>query len=137
VWYKNDVELTSVTTDKLDVTVDELGVYKVRVTDINGCVNTSDILAVTDSVSGRLFVFPNPNNGQFRVSYHSLAGNALPRKLVVYDAKGALVYNKTYAVGKPYDKMEVDFRGMGKGIYIIHLLDVSGNRIALDKVLVQ
>jgi subtilisin-like proprotein convertase family protein len=137
VWYKNDVELTSVTTDKLDVTVDELGVYKVRVTDINGCVNTSDILAVTDSVSGRLFVFPNPNNGQFRVSYHSLAGNALPRKLVVYDAKGALVYNKTYAVGKPYDKMEVNFSGFGKGVYIIQLLDFSGNRIAVGKVVVQ
>ncbi len=137
VWYRNDIELPSATTDKLNVTVDELGVYKVRVTDINGCVNTSDILAVTDSVSGKLFVFPNPNNGQFRVSYHSLAGNALPRKLVVYDAKGALVYNKTYAIAKPYDKMEVDFRGMGKGVYIIHLLGVSGNRIAIGKVLVQ
>jgi subtilisin-like proprotein convertase family protein len=137
IWYKNNIELPSVTTDQLNVTVDELGVYKVTVTDINGCVNTSSLLAVTDSVSGKLFVFPNPNVGQFRVSYYSLAGNTLPRTLLIYDAKGALVYNKTYTIGKPYDKMEVNFSGFSKGVYMINLLDVSGKRLAVGKVVVQ
>jgi subtilisin-like proprotein convertase family protein len=137
VWYKNDLELTSATTANLNVTSDDLGTYKVTVTDINGCINTSNLLDITDSVSGKLFVFPNPNKGQFRVSYHSLAGNVLSRTLIAYNAQGALVFNKTYTVTKPYDKMDVDFRGMGKGVYIISLLDSSGKRIAIGKVVIQ
>ena len=138
LWYKNDIALPSVTTDKLNVSVDELGAYKVAVTDINGCSNTSDMLSMEDSISGRLFVFPNPNKGQFQVRYYSVPGNApLPRTLVIYDAKGALVYNKIYAIGKPYDKMEVNFRAFGKGLYFINLLDVTGKRIAIGKVVVQ
>jgi len=138
VWYKNDEVLPSIITDKLNMTVDELGTYKVAIADINGCNNVSDILSIGDSVSGSLFIFPNPNNGQFQVRYYSIAGNApLPRTLVIYDAKGALVYNKTYTIGKPYDKMEVNFAAFGKGLYIINLLDVTGKRIAIGKVVVQ
>jgi len=80
----------------------------------------------------------NPNKGQFQVRYYSIAGNApLPRTLVIYDTKGVLVYNKNYTIGKPHDKMEVNFAAFCKGLYIINLLDVTGKRIAIDKVVVQ
>jgi hypothetical protein len=138
IWYRNNIALPSANADILNVTVDELGGYKVAIQDVNGCSNTSDVLLIEDSVSGRLFIFPNPNKGQFQVRYYSVPGNApLPRTLVIYDAKGALVYNKTYAIGKPYDKMEVNFAAFGKGLYFINLVDVTGKRIAIGKVVVQ
>lgn len=136
-WYKNDVVIPTATTNSITVTIDGLGLYSATVVDVNGCTNTSDGFEITDSVSTKLFVFPNPNNGQFQVRYYSIAGNSLPRTLLIYDSKGALVLNKTYLVGKPYDQMDVDFSRLGAGIYVINLLDYSGKRLAFGKVVVK
>ena len=117
--------------------VEDLGNYKATIIDINGCTNTSATLSISDSFSAKLFVYPNPNKGHFQVSYYSIGGNVLPRTLMIYDSKGALVLNKTYTVAKPYDRMEVDFKTFGKGVYLINLLDLTGKRIASGKVLIQ
>ena len=68
-WYKNDVAIPTATTSSVTVTIDGLGLYTAAVVDVNGCTNTSDGFEITDSVSTKLFVFPNPNNGQFQVRY--------------------------------------------------------------------
>jgi subtilisin-like proprotein convertase family protein len=136
-WYKNGVLLPSAVSKSITISVEDLGSYKAFITDVNGCSNTSAILSITDSFSAKLFVYPNPNRGHFQVSYYSIGGNVLPRTLLIYDAKGALVLNKTYTIGKPYDKMEVDFNTFGKGIYLINLLDMAGKRLAAGKVLIQ
>jgi hypothetical protein len=48
-----------------------------------------------------------------------------------------MVLNKTFAVAKPYDRMEVDFSNLGKGVYMINMLDYTKKRIATGKVVVQ
>jgi hypothetical protein len=135
-WAKNNRPISN-TAVSLTAGVDDLGSYTATVVDINGCVNTTAALVIGDSASTRLFIYPNPNNGQFQVRYHSLNGNSLPRSMMVYDAKGALVYQQVYAVGKPYDRMDVDFRRLSKGVYMINLLASNGKRLASGKVLVQ
>jgi subtilisin-like proprotein convertase family protein len=137
-WFSNNTELAGITAATYPVNVDRLGNYSVRIIDVNGCSHTSPLLAITDSLSSRLFVYPNPNQGQFQVRYHSALGNSsLPRMLAIYDAKGALVMTQTYTIGKPYDRMDVDFRNLSKGVYAINLLDRNGKRLAHGKVIIQ
>jgi hypothetical protein len=137
VWYKNGVVLPAAVGKSFTLSVEDLGSYRAVITDINGCTNSTTSLSITDSFSAKLFVYPNPNSGRFQVSYYSIGGNVLPRTLLIYDSKGALVLNKTYTIGKPYDKMEVDFRTLGKGVYLINLLDLTGKRLAAGRVLIQ
>ncbi len=137
-WFKNGDTLFNATGSSYDVTIDNQGIYKVSVVDVNGCTNTTNTLEIADSVSNRLFIYPNPSqNGQFSVSYYSLKNNILPRVLTIYDSKGALVLKQSYTLFKPYDRMTVDFGRLSKGVYLVNLLDRSGKRLATGKVVVE
>ena len=135
-WTKNGNGLTN-TTDNINLNVDDQGTYQATIIDLNGCTGISNELVIADSASSKLFVYPNPNRGQFQVRFFSAAGNQLPRSMLVYDAKGALVYNQVYSIGRSYDKMDVDFSKFSKGVYFINLLDNAGKRLAVGKVAVQ
>ncbi|MFN8243519.1 MAG: proprotein convertase P-domain-containing protein [Ferruginibacter sp.] len=117
--------------------VDKLGDYQLTVTDINGCVNSSNVLTIADSVSNALWIYPNPNNGVFQVRYYSAMGNSLPRGLNVYDAKGARIFTQSYSINAPYGRMDVDMRNFSKGIYWVELTDRNNNRLAVGRVVVQ
>ena len=136
-WLRNGVAVSGATTGTLNVDVDGLGDYQLRVTDVNGCTNSSNIVTIKDSASGRCFIYPNPNSGQFQVRYYSVANNVLPRGIVVYDAKGDRVMTQNYTVGRPYDRMDVDMRRFGKGLYWVEIVDRNGNRITMCRVAIQ
>jgi subtilisin-like proprotein convertase family protein len=145
-WIRNGIVLSSTSqgvlsgigTGALKVDVDGQGVYSLRVTDVNGCTNVSNNAIVKDSASGRCFIYPNPSSGVFQVRYYSVAGNTnLPRGIVVYDAKGDRVYNQNYTVGRPYDRMDVDMRAYGKGLYWVEIVDRNGNRLSMCRVIIQ
>ena len=121
----------------MGVDVDGLGDYRLRVTDINGCTNTSNTITIKDSVSGRCFIYPNPTSGKFQVRYYSVANNVLPRTLTVFDAKGDRVFTQYYTIGRPYDRMDVDMRAYGKGLYWVEIGDLNGNRLTMCRVVVQ
>jgi subtilisin-like proprotein convertase family protein len=135
-WYWNTGLLTSVTTASNVVDVDGLGDYKVTVTDINGCINTTNVITINDSATGKIFIYPSPNSGRFQVRFYSVRGNQLVRGLNIYDEKGARVLKQTYSIGKPYDRMDVDLRNHGKGIYRVELVDGNGKRLATGNVVV-
>ena len=133
-WLKNGSAVSGGTNATLTIDVDGIGDYSLRVTDVNGCSNTSGIITVTDSVSGKVFIYPNPNNGQFQVRYHSVANNAgLPRGINVYDARGKRVLSQSYSIAAPYARMDVDLRNHGAGVYWIEVVDASGNRLAMGR----
>ncbi len=134
-WLKNGVVVAGATTDYLLLDVDKLGDYSLRVTDVNGCSSISNQLSITDSLSSKVFVSPNPTKGVFSVRYYSIANNAgLPRGVNIYDATGKQIVTKTYAIGSPYAKMEVDLTNHGTGIYTVEVVDVNGNRLAVERV---
>jgi hypothetical protein len=144
-WIRNGVVLTSpaqgvlsgLGTGSIKVDVDGMGDYSLRVTDVNGCTNTSNTVTIKDSASGRCFIYPNPNSGQFQVRYYSVANNVLPRGIVVYDAKGDRVLSQNYTIGRPYDRMDVDMRAKGKGLYWVEIVDRNGNRLTMCRVVIQ
>jgi len=136
-WFRNGVSIPN-TTSSFPVDVDMLGTYKVIVTNSAGCSATSNEATVADSVSNRLFVYPNPSSGNFQVRYYS-SNNATPaRTLTIMDAAGKQVYVQAYAAATgPYVSMPVKMRNAASGIYEIALWDASGKRIASGKVVIS
>jgi len=133
-WLRNGATVPNGSTSSLVVDVDGLGTYSLRVTDVNGCTNTSNSVTIADSASGKVFIYPNPNNGQFQVRYYSILNNSgLPRGINVYDARGKRVLTNTYSIGAPYARMDVDLRNHGTGVYWIEVVDVNGNRLAVGR----
>ncbi len=136
-WLRNGVAVPGATAATLNVDVDGLGDYQLRVTDIHGCTNSSNVLTIRDSATGTLFIYPNPNSGRFQVRYYSVPGNVLPRGLTVYDAKGSRVLVLNFTITAPYARMDVDLRPLGKGVYWIELGDFNGHRLAVGRAVVQ
>jgi subtilisin-like proprotein convertase family protein len=133
-WLRNGNAVANGNAGSLVVDIDGLGDYTLRVTDVNGCSNTSNIVSITDSVSGKVFIYPNPNSGQFQVRYYSLINNTgLPRGINVYDARGKRVVTRTYSITAPYARMDIDLRNHGTGVYWIEVVDVNGNRLAMGR----
>ncbi|MFZ1307223.1 MAG: T9SS type A sorting domain-containing protein, partial [Ferruginibacter sp.] len=87
--------------------------------------------------SGKCFIYPNPTSGKFQVRYYSVANNVLPRFLTIYDSKGDRVLSQNYTIGRPYDRMDVDMRGFGKGLYWVEIGDLNGNRLTMCRVVIQ
>jgi len=131
---KGGVAVPGATASSYLVTVDGLGDYTLRVTDVNGCTNLSNQVSITDSVTGRVFIYPNPNSGQFQVRYWSIINNTnLPRGINVYDARGKRILTQNYSISAPYARMDVDLRNHGTGVYWIEVVDVVGNRLAMGR----
>lgn len=93
-------------------------------------------MAIRDSATTKLFVFPSPNAGQFHVAYYTPGTNA-KNTLNIYDSKGALVYSKVYAINSPYQNMDVDLRRFGHGLFQVVLYDASGRKLANGQVVTQ
>ncbi len=136
LWMKNGTTVPGATAATLNVNLDQLGSYSVRVTNAGNCSNTSAISNISDSASTRLFILPNPNGGIFDVIYHSTTTNTT-HSLRIFDSKGALVYADLYPINAPYQRMKVDMRAGGKGTFIVALFNNKGERVATGKVVIQ
>jgi subtilisin-like proprotein convertase family protein len=133
-WLKNGVVVTGAGSF-LPVDVDGIGNYTLRVTDVNGCTNTSNMVSITDSASSRVFIYPNPTSGQFQVRYQSMVNNAgLSGGVNIYNAMGKRVLTQAYSISIPYSRMDVDLSGHGTGVYMVQVVDVNGNRLAMGRV---
>ncbi|MEP7165469.1 MAG: reprolysin-like metallopeptidase [Ferruginibacter sp.] len=137
-WYRDGVLVPDRTADRFDVTVDDLGVYDVIVTDTTtGCSSKKSNTAKIDfAASGTLFIYPNPSSGQFQVRYLSYTSN-VARTLNIYDSKGARVYQKEYPTAGPYTKMDVNMDNAASDVYLVELRDASGKRLATGKVVIK
>lgn len=136
-WYLNGTAVNSSTGATISVGIDEVGSYTVTVTDATtGCTASSNALVVTEVASSEFYIYPSPNDGQFKVRYYSNEGNT-QRTLNIYDSKAARVYSKQYAINAAYTLMSVNLLNAQAGIYMVELRDKNGKRIALGKVVIQ
>ncbi len=125
----------------LPVDVTGLGDYQVMIeeawADGNVCVGVSPVVAILAAASSKLFVYPNPSDGQFTVSYYNAGGGNTRQSVTLYDAKGAKVYYKEFSFSGPYELHAIDIRGRAKGVYFIVVGDANGKKIIDGKVLVN
>ncbi len=137
-WFHNGDLVPGATASSLPVTVDELGNYTVLVTDVNtGCSRMSNLVNVSDSASANVFVYPNPNNGQFQVRYFSASTAPTAHTVTVFDSKGARVFVKRYTVSRVYDRMDVNMQNASAGVYMLEISDASGKRLATTRLIVN
>lgn len=125
-WFLNAVAITGGTTNQ--ITVNQSGIYKVEVTDANGCKNVSDELnfiytGLNDIVieGNKIAFFPNPvvDNLQVRVQRNALSNPLL--QLTITDINGKVVK----VVRLQNGQNTISLSGMTAGTY--HFLVQNGN----------
>ena len=136
-WWYNGAVLPGATADTLLVDFAHIGLYQVSVTDTNGCTNISDSASIRDSTLGKMFIYPNPAGGQFQVRYYSDPNTPTPRTLNLYNNNGVKILTRAYTQTISYQRVDIDIRRNGKGMYWVELLDKNGKRISIEKVMVQ
>jgi hypothetical protein len=121
-WIRNGVDMPGAANKQL--TVNLPGTYRVRITDANGCENTSEGFDVIltdvndDVVAGHqaaLRVSPNPTNGRFTIE--TIVSEAGPVRIELVNALGELVMtlNETSVAGN--FRATVDMGTLSAGAY--------------------
>jgi hypothetical protein len=118
------------------ITVDGIGTYRLVYTDPNGCTNASADLVVNGQASGNLWVYPNPNTGQFQVRFFNAPGEEVT--INVFDSKGALVYQQKMTTGTPYTGINVDLGvHIASGVYIVEAHNGSGKSVGARRIIIR
>jgi hypothetical protein len=92
------------------------------------CEGTKEILS-EDSYQ----LFPNPNNGQFKVLFNDPVSSELNIRIV--NAAGDLVYEIDHVNVSSGNLLEIDLDGHSEGIYFLYI--ETGNSIMVEKIIVQ
>lgn len=113
-------------------TPDQNGDYAVIVTE-NGCTDTSDCYAITNIGmeewnSSWIQVYPNPNDGHFKVDLGTLIGKTT---IQLFTIKGQLLYQKEALHNGP---IHIN-ANQPKGIYILRIS--NGQDVNTKRVLIQ
>ena len=136
-WYYNGGVLPGEVSPNLVVNYGSPGDYQLKVTDINGCTNLSNIITIANSFALTMYTYPNPNGGIFQVRYFSEPNNTLQRSLTVYDNRGEKIITRNFTQTIPFQKIDVDVRAHGKGLYWVEVRDANGKRLGMNRVVVQ
>jgi hypothetical protein len=145
-WYKNGQLIANNSNiNTLVVAADQVGTYTVKASqDRNLCESMSAPLTVRDSITSTLFIYPNPNNGNFTVSLYNYITNENKSRfqtVQIYDAKGARVFKKTYPVNvgnlQGYNLLPVNLTNAASGLYFVTVEDGYGNQIGVGKAFVK
>jgi hypothetical protein len=143
LWTLNGSSITTATTNNTNTVtanIDQQGEYRATVTDINGCVNSSNIVTIGSEVSDRLWIYPNPNRGSFqiRLYYSGVIGER--RKVMIYNATGQLVAQKEFDLASatpPYLSMTFNLPLLSAGTYAVKVVDKNSQKIAAGLMVIQ
>jgi len=88
---------------------------------------------ISSTVSRITMVFPNPNQGNFKISLHETGNNQIDA--VVYNLFGELIITKHFTSDQDLTNMTLDMGEQSPGIYFLHIN--NGKNIYMDKILVR
>lgn len=135
-WTLNGSPIAGATTNSVIADVSGRGRYSVTVTDINGCKNTSAGLDVTALESPKLFIYPNPSNGQFQIRLFSWSSGDY-RTVTIYNSSGIMVARQEFFVNDPYIKMDFDLRKLARGMYTVRITHKFENKELVAQIIIQ
>lgn len=135
-WYLNGNILTGASGSSIkNISVDRTGTYKLEYTAPNGCSKASAEITVSALPGAKVWVYPNPNNGNFQVRYY----NGVNEKLVmkIFNDAGQFIYTRVVNTSIPYTRIDVDLNGkVSQGIYLLKLFREDGTLAGAVKVLI-
>jgi hypothetical protein len=139
-WFRNDVALSGETS----LSIDSIGLkhasgrYRLRIGYVSpepACPVLTPELVIGDSAVARLFLFPNPNTGRFRMAIYQTTQSRLT--LSVLDARGKLVLDRSVDGVSGYTTMDIDLGHPGPGIYFVSIRDGAGKRLATERIMIR
>jgi hypothetical protein len=133
-WYKNGNLISGVSGNTLTVDFDGRGTYTAKA--LSECNNISNTLIIGDSATSSMFIYPNPNNGQFYIQFFG-TDQSQSGKITMFDSKGARVFSQTFNLTSAYEKIEVIAKKLAAGTYLIMITDNKGNKINSGKLVKQ
>ncbi len=131
-WFKNGNLISGVTGNTLTVDFEGRGSYTAKA--LSECNNISNTLIIGDSATSNMFIYPNPNNGQFYIQFFG-RGQSQSGKITIYDSKGAKVISQAFNLTTNYEKIEVIAKKLAAGTYMIMVNDSKGNKINSGKLI--
>jgi hypothetical protein len=131
-WFKNGNLISGVTGNSLTVDFEGRGSYTAKA--LSECNNISNTLIVGDSATSNMFIYPNPNNGQFYVQFFGTE-QSQSGKITMFDSKGAKVFSQAFNLTTNYEKIEVIAKKLAAGTYMIMVNDSKGNKINSGKLI--
>jgi hypothetical protein len=122
------------------VNVDQLGTYQATVTDVNGCVSTSNELVIEAEANDKLWIYPNPTTGQFQVRMFYNSGVAERRVVTIYNQLGQVMQSKHFELVSgtaPYLQMDFDVSHLPRGIYVVKVAHQFTGKVTSGLVIVE
>jgi hypothetical protein len=117
------------------LSVDNIGAYSVVYTDPNGCVTTSNTINLTGLASANVWVYPNPNNGQFNVRFYNL--NNERATINVFNSLGQLMLQRAITTGTAYSNTVIDLGpSAAAGVYLVKVVASDGRELAAKRIIV-
>ncbi len=124
------------------------GTYTITVTDKNGCSSTMahtflcshsrsgdvDDTAISGGIINNVIVYPNPNSGQFTISFSKPEFVSAPQTIEVYNILGEKVYSQLSIHNLQYT---IDLRSKPGGIYFYRVLNNEGCVLDEGKLVIQ
>ncbi len=127
----------------ITLNVDDAATYVVSVTDgTTGCTSdaTADATKTTSALTSdnlqnnRVFIYPNPVSSIMYVRFNTSTSATRGTMLNVYDEKGARVISKAYDIVSTNGRMAVDMSGQALGTYLVYIMDATGKKLGVGKV---
>jgi len=121
-WMLNGIVLLEANTN--EITVAEVGLYTVTVTDDNGCTATAEFEVITLGLANlanriTLKLYPNPSLGLSTLSMQSAERQTL--HLRVIDLQGKIQFQHTYTINSGKNEVLLLLEHLADGVYLIQL----------------
>jgi PKD repeat protein len=129
-WYFNGMPIAGATSQNYTFT--QNGTYSIII-NTGGCTAYSADFEVTNSgieellEGSSLVIFPNPNEGEFSISFYTQTRKNYQLKL--YNSIGQIVYEKTLVGVYGKFSQNIDLKNYSKGIYLLSLSDDKAHSV--------
>ena len=108
----------------------DLGTFNDWYLDI--CADIIMPLSTDDFNLTNFSIFPNPNNGEFTISWKSLSNNNIG--ISVYDMRGRKLFSNAYSNSANF-KQDINLSHLQSGMYLVNVSD--GERSGSKKIVIN